>query len=404
MFDLAVLERAVDERRAQPRAARRRAPSVRHGPRAGAAPGGAHVRRRAPRRRRRSARSRFVEPERVVAGSRRALRRPGVDARGRTPRGARSSPTSTGPTWRRVAALDGLVAPRRRRAPVVVPARLDRHRAAAARDDPRVVLAPVEPRGVRAHARARRRARPRQARRLPRLGRQDRAHDPRADREGRDRQGAAARRSRSSKARWRPQEFPSMAVSTAFFKLAHDHMLRNWFEHYAEHPAAGIERFFEFEFEGAHGHRLHRPHRPGRAGRLRDHRLQDRQERQRRPAARQPAARHLLPRRAGIARPRGVPAGEDRRARVPARQLEEPRHRPPQVDGHRARRAGLPGGDARAARRADRAQARPERARGLPAEPVRELPVLRLPDALPAVRRGPAGVPGRGRARREAPA
>ena len=53
------------------------------------------------------------------------------------------------------------------------------------------------------------------------------------------------------KARWRPQEFPSMAVSTAFFKLAHDHMLRNWFEHYAEHPAAGIERFFEFEFEGA---------------------------------------------------------------------------------------------------------------------------------------------------------
>ena len=53
------------------------------------------------------------------------------------------------------------------------------------------------------------------------------------------------------KARWRPQEFPSMAVSTAFFKLAHDHMLRNWFDHYADHPAAGIERFFEFELEGA---------------------------------------------------------------------------------------------------------------------------------------------------------
>jgi superfamily I DNA/RNA helicase len=51
--------------------------------------------------------------------------------------------------------------------------------------------------------------------------------------------------------RWRPQEFPSMAVSTAFFKLAHDHMLRNWFEHYADHPAVGIERFFEFELEGA---------------------------------------------------------------------------------------------------------------------------------------------------------
>jgi RecB family exonuclease len=51
--------------------------------------------------------------------------------------------------------------------------------------------------------------------------------------------------------RWRPQEFPSMAVSKAFFDLAHDHMLRNWFENYAERPAAGIERFFEFEFEGA---------------------------------------------------------------------------------------------------------------------------------------------------------
>lgn len=51
--------------------------------------------------------------------------------------------------------------------------------------------------------------------------------------------------------RWRPQEFPSKAVSEAFFHLAHDHMLRNWFENYAERPAAGIERFFEFEFEGA---------------------------------------------------------------------------------------------------------------------------------------------------------
>ena len=51
--------------------------------------------------------------------------------------------------------------------------------------------------------------------------------------------------------RWRPQEFPSMAVSKAFHALAHDHMLRNWFENYADRPAAGIERFFEFEFEGA---------------------------------------------------------------------------------------------------------------------------------------------------------
>ncbi|HEY6565982.1 MAG TPA: ATP-dependent DNA helicase, partial [Actinomycetota bacterium] len=53
------------------------------------------------------------------------------------------------------------------------------------------------------------------------------------------------------KDRWRPQEFPSKAVSTAFFRLAHDHMIRNWFDNYADKPATGIERFFEFEFEGA---------------------------------------------------------------------------------------------------------------------------------------------------------
>jgi superfamily I DNA/RNA helicase/RecB family exonuclease len=51
--------------------------------------------------------------------------------------------------------------------------------------------------------------------------------------------------------RWRDQEFPSTAVSRAFYKLAHDHMLRNWFENYAGRPAAAIECFFEFEFEGA---------------------------------------------------------------------------------------------------------------------------------------------------------
>ncbi len=51
--------------------------------------------------------------------------------------------------------------------------------------------------------------------------------------------------------RWRPQEFPSLAVSTAFHKLAREHMLRNWFETYGEHPALAIEQRFDFEFEGA---------------------------------------------------------------------------------------------------------------------------------------------------------
>ena len=50
--------------------------------------------------------------------------------------------------------------------------------------------------------------------------------------------------------RWRPQEFPSLAVSEAFRKLARENMLRNWFETYGSRPALGIEQFFEFEFEG----------------------------------------------------------------------------------------------------------------------------------------------------------
>ena len=38
---------------------------------------------------------------------------------------------------------------------------------------------------------------------------------------------------------------------TAFHKLAREHMLRNWFETYGEHPALAIEQRFDFEFEGA---------------------------------------------------------------------------------------------------------------------------------------------------------
>ena len=67
-------------------------------------------------------------------------------------------------------------------------------------------------------------------------------------------------------------------------------------------------------------------------------------------AARQPAARHLLP---------GGPGSPDLAEFQPVktvelaflRGLEEHEHRLPQVDGHRARRRGLPDGDARAPRR-----------------------------------------------------
>ncbi|MBA3691143.1 MAG: PD-(D/E)XK nuclease family protein [Actinobacteria bacterium] len=52
-------------------------------------------------------------------------------------------------------------------------------------------------------------------------------------------------------ARWRPQEFPSIAVSEAFRYVAKTRMLKNWFARYAQTPSLAIERYFDFEFEGA---------------------------------------------------------------------------------------------------------------------------------------------------------
>jgi superfamily I DNA/RNA helicase/RecB family exonuclease len=51
--------------------------------------------------------------------------------------------------------------------------------------------------------------------------------------------------------RWRPQEFPSTAVSQAWRRLAKERMLPNWFDRYGEHPATGTEQGFEFEYDGA---------------------------------------------------------------------------------------------------------------------------------------------------------
>ena len=50
--------------------------------------------------------------------------------------------------------------------------------------------------------------------------------------------------------RWRPEEFPSKAVAHAYRQLAEMHMLRNWFENYADAQSLSVEEFFEFEFEG----------------------------------------------------------------------------------------------------------------------------------------------------------
>jgi superfamily I DNA/RNA helicase len=50
--------------------------------------------------------------------------------------------------------------------------------------------------------------------------------------------------------RWRPQEFPSTAVSETWRRLAKDRLLQNWFDRFGEHPATGTERGFEFEYDG----------------------------------------------------------------------------------------------------------------------------------------------------------
>jgi len=51
--------------------------------------------------------------------------------------------------------------------------------------------------------------------------------------------------------RWRPQEFPSFAVSEAFRRLVTGTMLPNWFREYERHPSLAREVRFEFEFDGA---------------------------------------------------------------------------------------------------------------------------------------------------------
>src|SRR5207249_4668543 len=54
-----------------------------------------------------------------------------------------------------------------------------------------------------------------------------------------------------AEARWRPEEFPSFAVSEAFRRLVTRTMLPNWFEEYAGKPSLEHEKRFEFEMDGA---------------------------------------------------------------------------------------------------------------------------------------------------------
>jgi RecB family exonuclease len=52
-------------------------------------------------------------------------------------------------------------------------------------------------------------------------------------------------------ARWRPEQFPSLAVSEAFKRLVITVMLPAWVKDYGETPAVARELRFEFEFDGA---------------------------------------------------------------------------------------------------------------------------------------------------------
>ncbi len=51
-------------------------------------------------------------------------------------------------------------------------------------------------------------------------------------------------------ARWREQEFPSKAVSTAFRRLVQERMFPNWWRSYGEGSSLAVERFFSFELDG----------------------------------------------------------------------------------------------------------------------------------------------------------
>jgi len=51
--------------------------------------------------------------------------------------------------------------------------------------------------------------------------------------------------------RWRPEQFPSLAVSEAFRRLVTELMLPNWFANYADKSSLATEVGFSFELEGA---------------------------------------------------------------------------------------------------------------------------------------------------------
>ena len=381
--------------RGQPATARRRAPPVRDGPLARAAPGGAD-RDRSARRRvlghadlavRRGARSPVARrPGRAVRGA-------GVDVRGGLGVAARARrPERAGG---RAARGPGRAARARGRPRcVVVPARVDRPVRGGGGRPLAVVLAAVDARELRAAVRAVQRARAGSGRRLPGLGGQARALDHRGVRARRGRAHARGVRTR-----------PGRAVGEDPVPVVRD--LRGRARERQDGPDPELVRTLRgaagdgdrarvrVRVRGRSDPRQDRPDRPGARGRHADHRLQDRAFGQRTQARREPAARHLLPggqrgRRAGRA-----PAGTGGRARVPRREEGGSRARRQGVVGLRGRRGGLQGADARAAHRADRPHPRAQRGAPVRRQHEGELLLLPVPDPLHALPAGRRRVPGR---------
>ena len=309
----------------------------------------------------------------------------------RRPPGAGRWPIWTRRAARRLAALEGSGRARRRSAALVVPAGMDGHRRPAARGHPGLVLAAVDARELRAAVRAVRGAGTRRPGRLPGVGGQDGAQDHRGLREGR--RGTHAprshRRGRPSVAAAgvpldgglggvaAPREEPDAAELVRPVRRA---------------PGGRHRAGIRVRVRGGDHQRLHRPHRPGSVGvRHADHRLQDRRHVRGPEGEREPAAGHLLPRRAGGAGSAGGRADHGRRAGVLEGRVPHGRDRDARVGARDRRTRGrVPGADAptsvRVARRAEAAGG----GRAVSSPVTGRLLFLRLQDTLLAVPRGRA--------------
>ena len=238
--------------RAQPRAAGGRTAAVPDDARSRADPGRADRERDARRRVGRHVAVRRRAGHRVDADPARDRSRSRCPCGRRPPRGVARSRDLDVPRARRLAALEGLVALG------VDPSRwwfqrgVDRHRRAAARDHPGVVLQALDARELRAAVRAVRGAGSRRPRRLPGMGRQDRS--TRSSRTARTAEvraharQAGEPRSTSAGVRRSSRPRPSPRRGSGWPRTG---CCRTGSSGSASIPATGTERGFEFAYDGA---------------------------------------------------------------------------------------------------------------------------------------------------------